>query len=286
MAPRVAVVGHVEWVDFLVVPHVPGQGEILHVREAHEAAAGGGAMAARALHALAGRCTFFCAVGKDLRGQAAVADLQEAGIDVRTVVRRRKQRRAVTHLDDAAERTITVLGERLVPRGADDLPWGLLAEVDGVYFTGGDGLALRRARAARSVVATPRARDALLEAGVVVDAIVGSSSDQGEVVDEDLLACGRYLVQTEGARGGTWRGPDGTTGRWGAAPLPGEPVDAYGCGDSFAAAVAYGLGAGLGVQGACELAARVGAAVLCERAPSVGDLGALLTADRDRRNTE
>ena len=43
---RVAVVGHVEWVDFAVVPRLPRPGEILHAREHWEEAAGGGAVAA------------------------------------------------------------------------------------------------------------------------------------------------------------------------------------------------------------------------------------------------
>jgi ribokinase len=57
--------------------------------------------------------------------------------------------------------------------------------------------------------------------------------------------------------------------------LPGPPVDSYGCGDSFAAALAAGLAAGQPIDAACALAARVGAALLTERAPAVGDLSPL-----------
>ena len=273
---RLAVVGHVEWVDFLVVDRMPRQGEIRHVRNAHEAPGGGGAMASYALRALNGSCEFFCAVGDDPRGALARDGLCGAGIDVEAVARAKPQRRIVTYLDDDHERTITVLGERLVPHGEDGLDWDRLAECDGVYFTGGDAGALRAARAAKVVVATPRARDALVAAGVEVDALVGSSSDQGEVIDGPLLEIARHVVQTEGSRGGAWRARDGASGRWAGAPLPGDPVDAYGCGDSFAAGVTYALAAGRGIQAACELGARVGATVLCERAPSVGDLGALV----------
>jgi ribokinase len=274
---RTAVVGHVEWVDFLVVPRLPGQGEILHVRSSHEAAGGGGSMAAYALRSLAGHCRFVCAVGEDRRGAAAIDGLRGAGLVVDAVtVAGRTQRRTVTFLDDDHERTINVLGPRLVPHGENRVDWDALGACDCVYFTGGDADALRRARAAETLVATPRARDALVGAGVEVDALIGSSSDQGEVIDGPLLEIARHVVQTEGARGGAWKARDGSSGRWGPAPLPGEPVDAYGCGDSFAAAVTYGLGAGLGIQRACELGASVGAAVLCERAPSVGDLSRLL----------
>ena len=43
---RVAVVGHVEWIEFARVERVPKAGEIVHASETWEAAAGGGAVAA------------------------------------------------------------------------------------------------------------------------------------------------------------------------------------------------------------------------------------------------
>src|SRR2546422_652791 len=43
---RAAVVGHVEWVDFLRVDHAPAPGEIVHTLDAFEEPAGGGAVAA------------------------------------------------------------------------------------------------------------------------------------------------------------------------------------------------------------------------------------------------
>jgi ribokinase len=75
------------------------------------------------------------------------------------------------------------------------------------------------------------------------------------------------VVFTEGERGGSYRTRSGATGRWDAAALPGEPVDAYGCGDSFAAGLTYGLGAGLEVGDALALAARCGAICLTGRGP-------------------
>ena len=58
-------------------------------------------------------------------------------------------RRAVTFVDDAGERTITLLGPKLTPRGDDALPWHELDGVDAVYFTGREAAALREARRAR-----------------------------------------------------------------------------------------------------------------------------------------
>jgi ribokinase len=83
----------------------------------------------------------------------------------------------------------------------------------------------------------------------------------------------RLVVRTAGGAGGSWESLDGTSGGWAATPLPGPVVDAYGCGDSFAAALAYGLGTGMGLDEAIALAARCGAACLCGRGPYVGQLG-------------
>src|SRR5947199_8592550 len=128
---RVAVVGHVEWVEFLRVPHVPAAGDIVHASEVFEQAAGGGAVAAVQLRKLAGGCLFLTALGDDEIGRRAVADLEARGVRVEVAWREREaQRRAVTFVDDHGERTITVLGDRLVPRASDRLPWDELAECD------------------------------------------------------------------------------------------------------------------------------------------------------------
>jgi ribokinase len=275
---RVAVVGHVEWGDFLVCEHLPRPGEIHHVRTAHEGPGGGGSMAALALRSLTGACTFFTTVGDDHRGRQTLERLRAAGLDVEATARPGvAQRRVVTFLTDDGERAITVLGERLGPRAGDALPWGHLAGFDGVYLTAGDAGAVRAARAASVLVLTARARESVRDAGIGVDVVIGSRNDPGEAIDDELIAAAapRYVVRTEGAAGGSWTAADGTSGRWAATPLPGPPVDAYGCGDSFAAALTAGLAAGRTIDAACALAARVGAALLTQRAPAVGDLSGL-----------
>jgi ribokinase len=274
---KVAVVGHVEWADFLVAPRLPAPGEILHVDSAHEAPAGGGGMAAYALTSLTGGGEFWTVVGDDERATHTLERLAEAGVAVRAGVRRgRAQRRVVTYLTTGdGERTITVLGARLVPHGDDEgVDWSELSSFDGALFTAGDAAVARAARGARVLVATPRARDVLIEAGVRLDVLVGSANDPGEVMDDDLIAATRprWIVRTEGAAGGSWRAADGTTGRWEAVPLPGAPVDAYGCGDAFAAALTAALARGDDIAVACFVGAEVGAALLCQRAPAVGDL--------------
>jgi ribokinase len=70
----------------------------------------------------------------------------------------------------------------------------------------------------------------------------------------------RLLVATDGARGGRWWGE--AEGTWNAMSPPGEPRDAYGCGDSFAAGFTYGLAEGLSVAEAANCGARRGALCL------------------------
>jgi ribokinase len=290
---RLAVVGHVEWFDFVLAGALPGAGTIAAARDGWEAPAGGGAMAAYALKALTGAATFFCGVGDDARGAAAADGLRAAGLDVHAAVHAgAAQPRALTWLTDDHERTITTVGPPLEPLGADPLPWSALSSYDGVVVFAGDAAALRAARATPLLVATGRVRAALLESGVRVDALVGSASDALETLDAALLAATRprWVVTTEGAAGGVWRagedgaaavgGPRGetTSGRWRAVPPPGPPVDAFGCGDAFAAALMAGLAAGRPIDAACALGARVGATVLSARAPGVGALAPLWDA--------
>jgi len=273
-SPRVAVVGHVEWLDFAVVERLPTAGEIVTASETFELAAGGGAVAAVQLRKLAGAALFLTVLGKDERGRLAAAELRDGqGLELHAAIHERPQRRAFTHLDAEAERTITVLGERLVPYGDDPLPWKRLADVDGVYLTGGDGAAARAARSARMLVATSRAADALLAGDVAPDVLVASGRDEKERAGLEALPAPRLAtVLTDGARGGRWEGADGSSGTWPAAALPAAPVDAYGCGDSFAAGLTYGLAAGMELPDALALAARCGAHCLTGRGPYAAQL--------------
>jgi ribokinase len=273
--PKVAVVGHVEWVQFARVPHVPLAGEVIHAHDAFEEPAGGGAVAAVQLARLAGEAMFVTALGADELGGHSVRRLNELGVDVRAARRAEATRRAVTLVDGGDERTIITLGPRLEPQGADDeLPWEALGEMDAVYFTAGDEGALRAARAARVLVASPRAGEALGR-GVELDALVLSGDDaierrQAEHAQEDA----ELVVFTEGERGGTYRERSGGSGSWTAAQLAGAPIDSYGCGDSFAAGLTYGLGAGLDVPAALALAARCGATCLTGHGPYQRQLNA------------
>ena len=270
---RTAVVGHVEWVEFASVDHVPVTGEIVHAGSAWDLPAGGGAAAAGQLARLAGSCTLYTALGDDELSKRTPPELERLGIRVETTFRPTVMRRAFTHIDALGERTITVMGERLEPNGSDPLDWDALAETDAVYFTAGDAAALRAARRARVLVGTSRVLDSYRGTGIQLDALVGSDADASEsYVAGDLDPPPRLSVRTEGAAGGTFQRAGGEVERYAAVPVPGPVLDRYGAGDSFAAALAYGLAAGMDHRSAIELAARCAAHVLTGRGPYEGQI--------------
>jgi ribokinase len=275
MTPRVAVVGHVEHVEFCVVDRLPAAGEIAHATDDFAEAAGGGAVAAVQLRKLAGAATFYTALGTDDVAAKVEADLERHGVTVHAARRDRPHRRCFTHLDREGERTISVIGDRIVPRGDDPLPWDELEHADAVYLTAGDAEAVRKARATKVLVATVRAFDALVESGVELDVLVASALDPTEQYDlTKLRTPPRTVVLTESERGGRYTTADGATGRWEATPRPGPTVDAYGCGDSFAAGLAFALGRDMPLDDALHLAARCGAHCLAGRGPYATQLEA------------
>ena len=272
---RVAAVGHVEWIEFARVEHVPAAGEIVHAHETWQEPGGGGAVTAVQLAKLAGEATFFTALGDDELGHRAYRELTALGLRVHAGWRDEPQRRGFVYLDPAGERTITVIGARLAPSGGDPLPWGELARADAVYFTAGDAAAVEAARAAKTLVATARALEPLAEAGVTLDALVASRSDAGEPYEHgDLDPEPQLVVRTAGSAGGEWERPGRESGRYEAVALSAPVADAYGCGDSFVGGLTYGLGNEMELTDALELAARCGAACLTGDGPYAGQLSA------------
>jgi ribokinase len=270
---RFAVVGHVEWIEFGVFSHVPEPGEIIDAREWLSEAAGSAAVVAVQLAKLSGDVDFFTALGDEERGRLAKARLEEFGVRVHARTHTDMQRWAFVHLDDNGERTISVLGERHAPRGADDLPWDRLDGADAVFVSGGDHAAMEQARRAKLLVATPRAVETLN--GIQIDALIGSGKDRLEQVDPDTLDPPPALViLTAGEEGGTWHAGEQRRGAFKAAEVPGPVVDAYGAGDTFAAGVTYALGAGYEIDDALAFGARAGAANLTGRGPYTAQLTA------------
>lgn len=273
---RYAVLGHVEWVDFVRVERLPEAGQIVHASEFWAEPAGGGAVAAAQLARMAGEATFYTVLGSDELGRRALDDLGALGLRVAAAPLDGPQRRALTHVDSSGERTITVLGARAGPRRSDPLPWDELDGAHGVYFVSGDADALRAARSARLLVATSRGLETLAEAGVKLDVLLGSSKDAGERYDPgDLDPVPHLVVRTAGEDGGTWEREDGSSGSWAGSLPPGPVLDAYGAGDSFAAGLTYALGEGHDIDTALGFAAQRGAEALARKgAHGEGSAGA------------
>ncbi|MCT0249674.1 PfkB family carbohydrate kinase [Synechococcus sp. CS-205] len=258
---RLAVVGHVEWVSFVTVEHLPLAGQIQHALETLEQPAGGGAVVAAQFSRLTDHpVAFFTALGRDALGEMAAAELRAMGLELHVAWREGPTRRAITFVEASGERTITVIGERLAPAASDPLPWSELAACDGVFVTAADVAALRLARHGRVLAATPRVRLPVLQAaGVQLDALIGSARDRAERYQPgDLSPAPRLYVATEAEQGGfTVPG-----GRFAALERRDPPVDAYGAGDSFAAGFTAALAAGWERPAALELACRCGSAAL------------------------
>lgn len=264
---RAAVLGHVEWVDFVEVPRVPLAGEIVKTASVRAVAAGGGAVAAVALARWGAETMFFTSFGDDALGHQAHDELVARGVRVHATFQPVPQRRAVTLVDAQRERTIIVIGPRHVARGDDPLPWDELATCDAVYITGGDADAVRQARRARVVVATARVTALMRDAAIELDALVGSDNDPDEAYAAGMLPVEpRLVVRTNGARGGTWMARDGVPHAYAASTTP-VTGDTYGAGDTFAAGLTYALGEGLAPGDAAAAAAKRAAEVVTFTGP-------------------
>ena len=260
---RFAVVGHVEWIEFLRVEAVPRPGEIVGAQESWAEPAGGGGVAAVELARLAGEASLYCLLGGDELGVRARRRLETASVRVHAPETDAEQRRGFCFVDDAGERTITVIGDKPRPQGGEGtLPWEELDRCDGAYFTAGDAEAVRQARRARVLVATARELPTLHAAGVELDALVASGEDEDERYQPgDLDPPPKLVVSTAGALGG-WAQPGGP---YKAAAPTGPYEDAYGAGDCFAAGLTYALAKGMDVTDALVFASERGALALTRR---------------------
>jgi ribokinase len=136
---RCAVIGHVEWIESVLVDHVPGPGQIAHATADWSLPAGGGAVVAAQLLKLAGHCEFFTALGDDDLGRRSEACLLELGLDLH-VEWFGSTRRAFVQVDAHGERTITTVGPKLRPKSPP------MENYDAVFFVAGVSEALRAAR--------------------------------------------------------------------------------------------------------------------------------------------
>lgn len=260
-APRVVIVGHVEWVTH-TRGLLPARGLIADLQMAFGEPAGGGGVAAAASVRLGAATTLLTALGNDPAARKSRESLAARGVTVVAATRDVPQTPVLTVTEPDGERTIMVIGERLQAHADDGLVHAAAAGAAAAYYTGEDPQVLAEVRDAVPVlVVTGRRRMDLVTAGVRPDVIVASAHDPDEQVHglPDALRPA-WTVYTDGARGGTLIDQHGVATRYAAADVPGVVVDSYGCGDSFAAGLTVGLARGLGIGEAIALGARAGAA--------------------------
>ncbi len=253
-----AVVGHVEWVTFIGVDHIPQQGLISHGNTLIELPAGGGAVAAVQMAKLTKRKVhFFTALGNDLNGQKCYKKLRALGLEMHVAWKEKPTRKGFSFVGENGERAITVIGERIEPTLKDDLPWELVDNIDGVFITATNAKTLQLCRKAKIVCATPRVKAAQLNgASLKLDALIGSNLDPYERDQTKKIHLKpKITISTEGALGGLME----PGGRFKAIQIKGKIIDSYGCGDSFAAGMTTGMAAQWDIKRSIELGAKCGA---------------------------
>ena len=185
-----------------------------------------------------------------------------------------KQRRAFTFLDDAGERTITVIGGRMVPHGDDPL-LAAVGELDAVYFTAGDIDALRRSRGSGPGCNAASAADA--SGGRCAAGRAGLQRHRsGERYEPGMIDyLPRVVLRTLAAAGGEWLDHAGNNWALDRIPAPGPAVDTLWLRRLICRRADPRPGrAGLALPAALELGARCGAACLTGRGPYAGQLTA------------
>ena len=237
---KFAVIGHIEWINFLKVDQLPKPGVISHSEYTIEYPAGGGAVIAKKLCELTNNeVHFFTSLGNDYYGEQSFNILSKMGIKLHVAWRDKSTRRGFSLIDLDGERSITVIGERLSPNHKDKLDWNILKGMDGIFITAADSVLFKKARIAKKLCTTPRVGlNTINKSNVYLDCLIGSNHDPGESFClSELSIKPKYIIKTEGEEGGIVL----PGGRYKALKNKKPKVDSYGCGDSFAAAILYGL---------------------------------------------
>ena len=254
---KFAVIGHIEWINFIKVDQLPKPGLISHSKRSLEYPAGGGSVIAKRLRDLTNsEVHFFTALGNDFYGDKCFNILGNMGIKLHVAWREKPTRKGFSVIDSQGERSITIIGERLAPNHKDNLDWITLNEMDGIFITAADEAIFRKARIAKALCTTPRVGlNIINKSGIFLDGLIGSNLDPGEVFSLDELGLKpRFVIKTEGENGGiVFPG-----GRYKAIENKNKKIDSYGCGDSFAAGILYGLSSNWDLKESLNLAKIMG----------------------------
>jgi len=252
-----AVVGHVEWINFLKVDQLPKPGVISHSEKSIEYPAGGGSVIAKTLSELTNnQVHFFTSLGNDYYGEQSFKILSNYGIRLHVAWRDKPTRKGFSLIDSNGERSITVIGERLAPTYKDKLDWNLFEKMDGIFITASDSEIFKKARIADSLCTTPRVGINIInKSNVFLDGLIGSNLDPGEVFSlSDISIKPKLIIKTEGENGGILY----PGGRYEALINAKQKIDSYGCGDAFAAGILYGLSSKWNIDKILSLAKLLG----------------------------
>ncbi len=254
---KFAIIGHIEWINFLKVDVLPKPGIISHAKKSLEFPAGGGALIAKTLFELTNNeIHFFTSLGKDYFGEKSFEFFDNLGIKLHIAWRSESTRKGFSLIDNQGERSITIIGKRLAPSSNDNLDWNILSKMDGIFMTAGDSRLLKICRNANILCTTPRVGIELInESKINLDALIGSNLDPDEsFLSTDLIKKPKFIIKTEGENGGIYI----PGGRFSAINNNKPNIDSYGCGDSFAAGVLYGLAANWPIENSIKLGTVLG----------------------------
>ena len=254
---KFAVIGHIEWINFIEVDQLPKPGLISHSKKSIEYPAGGGSVIAKRLRELTNSDVhFFTALGNDFYGKQCLNILENMGIKLHVAWCDKPTRKGFSLIDSEGERSITIIGDRLAPTHKDNLDWSILNEMDGVFITAADMQIFKKSRIAKTLCSTPRAGlNIINESKIFLDGLIGSNLDPGEAFSlTELSLKPKFVIKTEGENGGILF----PGGRYKAFENIKDKVDSYGCGDSFAAGILYGLASKWSIEESLNLAKILG----------------------------
>ena len=254
---KFAVIGHIEWINFIKVDQLPKPGLISHSKESLEYPAGGGSVIAKRLRELThNEVHFFTALGNDFYGNKCLNILQNMGIKLHVAWRDKPTRKGFSVIDSEGERSILIVGDRLSPTHKDNLDWNILNDMDGIFITAADKEIFQKSRIAKILCTTPRVGINIInESRIFLDGLIGSNLDPGEVFSlNELILKPKFVIKTEGENGGIiFPG-----GRYKAIKNKEIKVDSYGCGDSFSAGILFGLSSNWDIEESLNLAKIMG----------------------------
>jgi len=254
---KFAVIGHIEWINFIEVDQLPKPGLISHSKKSIEYPAGGGSVIAKRLRELTNSDVhFFTALGNDFYGKQCLNILENMGIKLHVAWCDKPTRKGFSLIDSEGERSITIIGDRLAPTHKDNLDWSILNEMDGVFITAADMQIFKKSRIAKILCSTPRVGlNIINESKIFLDGLIGSNLDPGEAFSlTELSLKPKFVIKTEGESGGILF----PGGRYKAFENIKDKVDSYGCGDSFAAGILYGLASKWSIEESLNLAKILG----------------------------